>query len=302
MSDKDSKALGKPFRLLENGVIKIARTFENPLAPYEQVGKGEIPDYLAAVDHTVKIDKKKDYERQMNAEEERFNKLVRRMAAKRKFLVVVLQGRDGAGKSGATQRVAGALDFDAKLFLSVPIGAPTEDERAHPPLWRFFKDDRMPAYGQVRVFDRSWFEEVLVVRVNELQPPAVWQHTYAGLRAMDWSLEQQGGVVVKLWLDITKGEQKKRFEDRARDKPWKLSPSDAEARKKWKKYTRAANEMFFRTGTDYAPWFIVSSEDKRYSRVNVLRIINQQLEEALGPESDDKGKDEKKNKEKKEQG
>lgn len=277
------------FKMLESGVIKIARPFENPLAPYVAAEKGEIPDYLAAVDHTVSIATKKEYEKQLNVEEERFSKLVRRMAKARKYLIVVLQGRDGAGKSGATQRIAGALDFDAKLILVVPIGAPSEDERAHPPLWRFFKDDRMPAFGQVRIYDRSWFEEVLVVRVNELQPEAVWQHSYAGLRAMDWSLEQQGGVVVKLWLDITKDEQKKRFEDRAREKPWKLSPLDAEARKKWKPYTKAANEMFYRTGTEYAPWFIVSSEDKRYSRVNVLRIINQQMEEALGPESKDEG-------------
>ncbi len=274
----------KPFHVLANGVIKVARPFPNPVVPYEPVDKDDIPDYLGAVDHTIKIESKKDFEKQMNVEEERFNRLVRRMAAAKKYLIVVLQGRDGAGKSGATQRIGNAIDFDPKLLSIVPIGAPTEDERAHPPLWRFFKDDRMPGYGQIRVFDRSWFEEVLVVRVNELVKPEVWQDTYTGLRMMDWSLEHQGGVVVKFWLDITKAEQKKRFEDRAREKPWKLSPSDGEARKKWKKYTPAANEMFFRTGTEYAPWFIISSEDKRYSRVNVLRVINEQLEEALGPE------------------
>lgn len=277
----------KPFHLTPSGVIKVATPCVNPTAVYAEVDADEIPDYLANVDHSVKIDSKKEYEKQMDAEEERFSKLVRRLKAAKKTLIVVLQGRDTAGKSGATQRIAGAVDYDAKLFLSVPIGAPSQDESERPPLLRFFKYDRMPAYGQIRVFDRSWYEEVLVVRVDELQPKEVWQHTYAGLNTMDWSLEQQGAIVCKFWLDISKGEQRKRLDQRAKDKPWKLSPSDEKARKNWKKYTKAANEMFFRTGTDFAPWFIISSEDKRYSRVNVLRTINEQLEAVLGPEPKD---------------
>lgn len=277
---KDNK---KPFRLSEHGVITVANKCDNPTAKYVDVDADDIPDYLSNVDHSVKIESKKDYEAQMNAEEERFSKNVRRMKDAKRTLIVVLQGRDTAGKSGATQRIAGAVDFDAKMFLSVPIGAPSEDERERPPLWRFFKFDRMPAYGQIRVFDRSWYEEVLVVRVDEIQPKEVWSQTFAGLNTMDWALEQQGAIICKFWLDISKDEQKKRLDDRARDKPWKLSPSDTKARKNWKKYTKAANEMFYRTGTDFAPWFIVSSEDKRYSRVNVLRIINEQLEAVLGP-------------------
>jgi polyphosphate kinase 2 (PPK2 family) len=270
------------FTAQKNGVIRVARDFDNITGPYTKAD--EIPDYLAVVDHSLVIEDKKDYQKQLDVEEEKFNLLVRRMQAAKKFLVVVLQGRDGAGKSGATICIGNSLGHDAKLFLSVPIGPPTEDERAHPPLWRFFKDDRMPAFGQVRVFDRSWAEEVLVVRVNKIKPKEAWQASYASLRTMDWMLEQEGGIVVKLWLDITKDEQKARFKKRAEEKPWKVSPSDAEARSKWSQYTKAANEMFFRTGTEYSPWFIIASEDKRYSRVNVLRTLNQQLREALGDE------------------
>ena len=239
------------FTAQQNGVIRVARAFDNITGPYTKAE--EIPDYLKVVDHSMAIADKKDYQKQLDAEEEKFNLLVRRMQAAKKFLVVVLQGRDGAGKSGATICIGEALGHDAKLFLSVPIGPPTEDERAHPPLWRFFKDDRMPAFGQVRVFDRSWAEEVLVVRVNKIKPKEVWQNSYASLRTMDWMLEQEGGIVVKIWLDITKDEQKARFKKRAEEKPWKVSPSDAEARSKWSQYTKAANEMFFRTGTEYSP-------------------------------------------------
>ncbi|MBS2005514.1 MAG: hypothetical protein JST01_00645 [Cyanobacteria bacterium SZAS TMP-1] len=277
-----------------DGIIQLAKHYDNPLEPFVPVKTKDIPDILGMVDHSLRFATKKDYEKALAKEEERLNINVRKLAAAKKFLAVVFQGRDGAGKSGATVRISEALDHDAKLFRSIPIGPPTEDERAHPPQWRFFRDERMPAYGQVRVYDRSWAEEVLVVRVDEIKPEPVWQRAYAMNRAMEYMFEQEGGIVVKIWFDITKAEQKARFEARAKDKPWKLSPSDGEARKKWKKYTKAANEMFFRTSTDYAPWFVIASEDKRYSRVHVLKIINEQLEEALGcptVEKDKKGKD-----------
>lgn len=289
---REAHLLSPSHQMLENGVIRIARPFKNPTEAYVEAKDGEIPDYLASVDHSVAIEDKKVYEKELAAEEQRFNILVRRMKEAEKYLIVVLQGRDGAGKSGATLRIGGSLDFDAKIYLTVPVGPPTGDEREHPPLWRFFKHNRMPGFGEVRVFDRSWFEELLVVRVNKLKPDAVWQGAYAGTRTMDWMLEQGGGIVVKFWLDISRKEQKRRFKDRAKEKPWKLSESDKteNTKKKWGQYTEAANEMFHRTGTDYSPWFIISAENKRYSRVNVLRIINQQLEEALGPEKSKKGK------------
>jgi polyphosphate kinase 2 (PPK2 family) len=201
--------------------------------------------------------------------------------------MIVFQGRDGAGKSGATVRISEALDHDAKLFRSVPVGPPTEEERAHPPQWRFFRDDRMPAYGQARVYDRSWHEELLVVRVMKIKPKSVWQMAYAHNRTMEQMLKAEGAVVANIWFDITKAEQKRRFKARAEDKPWKLSPSDAEARKKWKQYTKAANEMFFR-GSE---WFLIASEDKRYSRVHVLKIANEQMEAALGESIASDGKE-----------
>jgi len=261
-----------------DGIIQVAQHYDNPTQPFVAARSKDIPDYLGMVDHDLTFESKKAYEKALAAEEERFNLLVRKLAEAKKFLAVVFQGRDGAGKSGAVVRISEALDHDSKLFRSVPIGPPTEDERAHPPQWRFFRDDRMPAYGQARVYDRSWHEEVLVVRVNKIKPDDVWQKAYAQNRTMEWMFEQEGGIVVNIWFDITKAEQKRRFDARAKEKPWKLSPSDAEARKKWKHYTKAANEMFFRG----RKWFIVASEDKRYSRVHVLKIVNEQMEAALG--------------------
>jgi AMP-polyphosphate phosphotransferase len=131
------------------------------------------------------------------------------------------------------------------------------------------------------VFDRSWAERVLVEPVMKITSPEDVQRSYAELRAFEWLLEQQGGILVKVWMDITKDEQAQRFEDRAKEKPWKLSDSDTVAREHWDDYTEAANRMFHLTGTDFAPWYIISSEDKRYSRVALLQIANDAVKAAI---------------------
>ncbi len=272
------KPFGEPFSVLDNGAIKVARQFHSPTDGYE---KEKGIDYLSKVDHSLAIKKKKKYKKALAKKEKELNKLVRKLEAANKSLIVVFQGRDGAGKSGATARIVDALGFDMSIFQGVPIKKPTEEERAHPYLWRFFKNDRMPAKGQMRVFDRSWAERLLVERVKKLAPQKALDNSYSEIRTFEWLLEQQGCIIVKLWLDITKDEQWKRFEDRRKNKAWKFTPDDLEAREHWDEYTKEANQMFLRTGTDYAPWFIISSEDKLYSRVTVLDIINRELRAAL---------------------
>ncbi|MBA3859750.1 MAG: hypothetical protein C0507_22815 [Cyanobacteria bacterium PR.3.49] len=272
------KPIGDKVTRLDNGAIKVARHFHSPTDDFHDE-KGF--DYLGEVDHKLAIDSKKKYKKALAKREIELNKLVRKLEASGRALIVVFQGRDGAGKSGATARIVEALGFDMSVFQGVPIKKPTEEERAHPYLWRFFRNDRMPAKGQMRVFDRSWAERLLVERVKKLASPEDLDKSYTEIRTFEWLLEQQGCIVVKFWLDITKDEQWKRFEDRRKNKQWKFTPDDLEAREHWDEYTACANEMFLRTGTDYAPWFIISSEDKRYSRVTVLDVINSELRAAL---------------------
>lgn len=278
MTKKLHKPFGEPFSKLGNGAIKVARQFHSPTDGWE---KEKVPDYLSEVDHSLAIKKKKKYKRLLAEQEIALNTLVRQLHDAGKSLIVVFQGRDGAGKSGATARIVDALGFDMSIFQGVPIKKPTEEERAHPYLWRFFRNDRMPAVGQMRVFDRSWAERLLVERVKKLASKEALRNSYTEIRTFEWLLEQQGCIVIKLWLDITKDEQWKRFEDRRKNKAWKFTPDDLEAREHWDEYTEAANEMFLRTGTDFAPWYIISSEDKLYSRVTVLDIINSELRTAL---------------------
>jgi len=266
--------------VFENGISKVARNFSHI---DEDFSKGEqVPDFLSKVDHSFCIKSKNEYKKALKVEQKEFNRLVRQLNYHRKSLIVVLQGRDGAGKTGALSRIEEALGFDHKIFDGVAIGPPTPTELKHAYFWRFMRHDRMPAFGQVRVFDRSWAERVLIEKVMKLTDSSVIDASYAELRCFEWLLQRQGCILVKLWLDISKDEQKRRFDKRKKDKPWKVSDSDDVARQHWDQYTDAANELFFRTATEQAPWFIVSSEDKHYSRVNALWILNQQLRVILG--------------------
>jgi AMP-polyphosphate phosphotransferase len=270
---------GEDYTILKGGVIRVNR-MNTPPTELGDDGK-KSPDYLSLVDHSLKIKSEKKYKKKLEKQEEKFNVLVRKLEKAQRAVIIVLQGRDGSGKSGAAERMWAALGHDPKIFLWVPIGPPTDDEKAHPYLWRFHTNDRMPRIGQARVFDRSWAERLLVEPVMGIIGPKTLQRSYAEIRTYEWLLTRQGAVVVKLWMDISKDEQAERFEDRKKDKPWKVSESDDIARAHWDKYTVAANKMFHYTGSVYAPWHIVSSEDKNYSRVNVLKIINRALGEAL---------------------
>jgi AMP-polyphosphate phosphotransferase len=265
-------------QILDIGVTTFKRRFPDLIAEYE---KEDIPDYLGQIDHSAAVDDVQ-YDELIDLEEKELNSSVRKLAGAKKALVVVFQGRDASGKSGATERILQALDYDPKLFLWIPIGEPNEVELDHPYLWRFTIESRMPPYGQMRVFDRSWNERVLVERVEKLTPNKLLQGAYAEIRAFEWLLVRSGIIMVKFWMDITKEEQDKRFKARRKKKPWKYHDSDIQARKHWDDYTEAANEMFHRTGTDFAPWHVVSSEDKKYSRIAVLQIINDAIRSATG--------------------
>lgn len=270
---------GRDFVRQPNGVIVVGRHFSDLIEPYQAC---QIPNYFALADHELKLDKK-GYKRQLDDAEREFNTLVReKLGPAKRFLIFELQGRDGAGKTGTRKTVEAAIDYDAKLFQTICVGPPSQEELQHGDLWRFFEGERMPRFGEIRVFDRTWHERVLVERVEELTPVERLQRSYAELRAFEWLLVQQGGILVKLWLDITKDEQKARFDERKRKKPWKYSDSDKIARKHWNQFTYAGNEMLFRTGTDFAPWNIVAGDDKRYSRVTALQLANQAMREQLG--------------------
>src|SRR5262249_32184431 len=156
----------------------------------------KIPDYLSLIDHSLQMNKK-EYSKILEAEQAKLNTLVRKLRKQERFLIVVFQGRDGAGKSGATERIIQALDYDMKIFLTVPVGVPTDAEKAHPFLWRFMIGERMPEFGQVRVFDRSWAERVLVEKVMHFTKARDLERSYGEIRAFEWLLASSGAIIVK---------------------------------------------------------------------------------------------------------
>jgi polyphosphate kinase 2 (PPK2 family) len=209
----------------------------------------------------------------------RLNVLHRKAHDKGIATVMAFEGWDAAGKGGAIRRVSGALD--APLYRVIPIAAPTDEERRHHYLWRFWR--QLPRDGRLTIFDRSWYGRVLVERVENFATPAEWLRAYAEINQFERQLVDHGIVLVKYWLHITADEQLRRFKERERlpFKRWKLTADDWRNRKKWDKYAVAVNDMIERTSTKPAPWTLVEANDKYFARIKVLKTVCARLEAAL---------------------
>jgi polyphosphate:AMP phosphotransferase len=201
--------------------------------------------------------------------------------ARRKGLgsVVVLEGPDAAGKGGAIRRLIRAMA--ARDYTVVPISAPTEEELAHPYLWRFWT--RLPGPGRMTIFDRSWYGRVLVERVEGLATPEQWTRAYGEICSFEAELLSAGLVLCKFWLAIDREEQLRRFREREQTpyKKYKIGPDDYRNRGKWDEYTAAAEEMLARTDRDGARWQVIPANDKPYARVRVLECVCEALERGL---------------------
>jgi polyphosphate:AMP phosphotransferase len=220
-----------------------------------------------------------DYEHELERWQARLARSMRRNAFRDRSLVVVFEGVDAAGKGGAIRRVTAAID--PRRFDVVPIAAPSDEERARPYLWRFWR--HLPRHGNALVFDRSWYGRVLVERVEGYCSVSDWMRAYSEINDFEEQLIEHGTVLVKLWLQIDPDEQLRRFSDRQEEayKRHKIGPDDWRNREKWPQYEQAVTDMIDRTSTEIAPWHLVPANDKRFARVDVLRAICERLETAL---------------------
>jgi AMP-polyphosphate phosphotransferase len=205
--------------------------------------------------------------------------LQRRAQEARRSIMLVFEGWDAAGKGGAIRRVTAALD--PRCYRVVPMAAPTDEERARHYLWRFWR--QLSRAGRVTIFDRSWYGRVLVERVDGLATDAEWGRAYAEIAEFEEQLIGSGAILVKFWLHITREEQEKRFNERAKSpyKSWKLTDEDWRNRSKWDDYELAVNDMVARTSTRLAPWRLIAANDKNHARVEVLRLAANAIEQAL---------------------
>lgn len=190
-------------------------------------------------------------------------------------VLLILQGMDTAGKGGIVKHVVGAANPQGIRYTS--FGKPTEEERAHHYLWRI--RNALPQAGHIGVFDRSHYEDVLIVRVHDLVPPDVWGARYDEINAFERELVDAGTTLVKVAMFVSLAEQKARLAERLErpDKYWKYNPADIDERLLWPKYQEAYQAMLEKTSTDHAPWHIVPCDKKWYSRLAVTELLIEAL-------------------------
>lgn len=201
-------------------------------------------------------------------------------------VLLVLQGLDTAGKGGIVRHVMGMVDPQGVSLAS--FGVPTEEERSHHYLWRIEK--QLPPPGRIGVFDRSHYEDVLVVRVDELVPEEEWRGRYDEINAWEKKLVESGTTIIKCALMVSYDEQGDRLMERLErpDKYWKFSPGDIDTRSKWPAFQEAYADVFRLTSTEHAPWYVIPADRKWYSRLAITEILTRTLED-LGlswPEAD----------------
>ncbi|EKF25276.1 polyphosphate kinase 2 family protein [Mycolicibacterium hassiacum DSM 44199] len=200
-------------------------------------------------------------------------------AGDHRSVLLVLQGMDAAGKGGIVKHVVGAVNPMGVRYTA--FGRPTEEELAHHFLWRIRR--ALPPAGHIGVFDRSHYEDVLIVRVHNLVPPEVWEPRYDEINAFERELVDAGTTLVKVAMFISLGRQKEQLLERLDDptKHWKYNPGDVDERQHWPRYQEAYQAMLERTSTEYAPWHMLPADRRWYGRLAVTELLIAALE-ALG--------------------
>lgn len=194
-----------------------------------------------------------------------------RLKESKRSVIIVIEGPDAAGKGGAIKRT---LEFlDPRLVRVYSTQKPTTEEYRHHYLWRFW--NRLPSYGEIAVFDRSWYGRVLVERVEGFATDAEWKRAYGEINEMERTLVDDGAIVIKLYLHVSKQEQLKRFKERQANpyKHWKINDEDWRNRRKWNQHNKAAEDMFVKTSTKLAPWTVIAGDYKWHARVSFAKTI-----------------------------
>ena len=258
---------------LERASVKQNRVDAAPLVP--SIDGVRLLDKLP-LDHDLS---KEEYKVRLEELQGRLNGLTRHPKFKNHSVVCVFEGMDAAGKGGAIRRITAALD--ARQYRTIPIAAPTEEERAQPYLWRFWR--HLPPHGQITLFDRSWYGRVLVERVEGFASRADWMRAYGEINDFEAQIGMANVIVVKFWLAISNEEQLKRFKGREaiEYKRFKITDEDWRNRDKWDEYITAGSDLIERTSTPASPWHSIGANNKYYARLEVLRRLCEQIEAAL---------------------
>jgi len=248
------------YRVKENQKIDLSKIDPNDTGNYENSKAG-------------KKQARKDLKKQISKISEIQNKFY---ADGSKALLIVLQALDAGGKDGTIRKIMTGINPQGVRVNS--FKAPSSEERAHDFLWRIHKVT--PKKGMIGIFNRSHYEDVLVVRVRNLAPEAVWSKRFKAINDFEENLLNEGTEILKFYLHIDKDEQKRRFEDRLNrpEKNWKFNPGDLEDRALWDDYQKAFEDVFTKTSKDNSPWYIIPANNKWYRDVLISQIILDKLE------------------------
>ena len=241
----------------------------------------KIPKCLKDIDE-AEIDKS-DYRDALVEKQVRLAQLLR--ARKGRHIVFAFEGMDAAGKGGAIKRLVAPLD--PREYQIYNISAPMLYELQHPYLWRFWTklpNEQTDRISRIAIFDRTWYGRVLVERIEGFATDEEWQRAYDEINRFEADLAAAGTIVIKYWLAIDKKEQLKRFEARQKTphKQFKLTDDDWRNRDKWSDYVQSAADMLARTDTEYAPWCVIATNEKRQARLDVLDHAIKQLSAVCG--------------------
>ncbi len=220
-----------------------------------------------------------DYEAKRDKWLGRLNRAVRDAAERGRSIVWVFEGWDAAGKGGAIRRLTSAID--ARDCRVIPVARPTDEEKSHHYLWRFWR--HVPRAGRVTIYDRSWYGRVLVERIEGFCHEEAWRRAYAELRDFEEQLTEHGIIVLKFWLQISKAEQLRRFRHREETdyKQHKINAEDWRNRRQWRAYEAAVGDMLVLTRSRAAPWHLIAADNKRFARLEILKTSCEQIAAAL---------------------
>lgn len=238
---------------------------------------------VESIRHDLVLDEE-TYKKELRREQEKLHRLQSELYLKGIPMMIAFEGWDAAGKGGAIKRVAAALD--ARSYRVVPSASPTPVEKEHPFLWRYWVN--LPKSGHIHIFDRSWYGRVMVERVEGFCTSGDWHRAFEEINDFEWELHRCGTLICKFWINVSQDEQLARFMARKNDpnKAWKLTDEDWRNREKYPQYCQAINDMLKMTSTDFAPWTLVESDDKKYARIKVIKTVNETIEKRLAQDEE----------------
>ncbi|MCR5263300.1 MAG: polyphosphate:AMP phosphotransferase [Clostridiales bacterium] len=234
---------------------------------------------LSEVDLSPKMDEAK-YKEELRRLQDRLFELHNWLYQSKTPMIIVYEGQDAAGKGGNIKRITEGLD--PRGYAVNPVAAPTIPEIQRQYLWRFWLT--LPKDGHIAIYDRSWYGRVMVERIEGFCTEEQWKRAFDEMNHFERSLRNWGAIIIKFWLQIDKDEQLARFTDRQNtpEKQWKITEEDWRNRDRWDQYETCVDQMLRLTNTEYAPWYIIESNDKKYARIKTLKLVISAIEKEMG--------------------